>query len=193
VALLVVALAAEVNRNSPAVATVVAVVALLILPVLFWWRSAPLEAVGPLPGGDEQQVLQWIEDSVPDDAAFLINLEEGEAGWQPRDGGAWLPLYGQRPTVLQLGLPDDLLREAMEPDALDDEELRTRLSLQGVTHLYVGGNAGPLDSQALLEADWAQIAHRQGSAFVFELLPPQERPQSSLWGVEPSPTRTVFP
>ncbi len=156
-------------RHAPA--GVLTLLLLLTLPMLGWWRSAPLEIVGIQMGESERQALEWIPTSVPDDALFLINLREEDGTLKPTDGGAWLPVYAERTTVLERPLPAALLRRAMQPAALADPALRLELQEAGVTHIFIGAVGGPLDPLLLLNQPWAQLLHQEGDSYIFQLSP----------------------
>lgn len=145
---------------------------LLSLPILLWWRSAPLPTTPLSLTESDITVLSWADTGIRPDALFLINLriEEGEA--HATDSGLWSPMYAQRPTVLQRNLPVALLERAMQEDGLADPDLRQALQEAGVTHIYLGGTPSPLTPQDLLAQPWSRLAQQSGPAYLFELLPP---------------------
>lgn len=157
----------------------VALLALLALLPLLWWRSAPLlPQEGLQVTESEVNALQWPKQGTQGNALFLVNVQvEGER-LLPLDAGAWLPLYGERPTILQRRLPPELLAAAMVPGALADPALRRALSAAGVTHLYVRADSAPLDAAALLGQEWTRLSFQMGESYIFELPPPPPDPDS---------------
>ncbi|MBA3533110.1 MAG: hypothetical protein H0T73_14410 [Ardenticatenales bacterium] len=149
----------------------------LLLP-LVWWRSAPLPTEGILLRETDIMGLQWAQGSSQPDSLFLINVQVTEEGdVQPLDSALWLPLFGERPTILQREIDPALLARAMEPGALEDAQLRRELTDAGVTHLYMQISSGPLQPLELLGKEWVRLAYQAGDIYIFELPPPAPNPQ----------------
>lgn len=159
------------RRPSPS-NRVITAVALLSLPFLLWWRSAPLPAPPLSLTESDITVLSWADTGIRPDAIFLINLRVEDGAAHATDSGLWSPMYAHRPTVLQRTLPVALLERAMQPDGLADPDLRQALQEAGVTHIYLGGTPSPLTPQDLLTQPWSRLAQQSGPAYLFELLPP---------------------
>jgi hypothetical protein len=170
VAILLAAAAGWLARRSGRARVVLTTLVLLSLPLLLWWRSAPLEGSADIPTPSEVSVMEWARNGTPSTATFLINAEVDGDSVSPTGSGMWLPLYGNRSTILQGGIEPDLLARALEPGGLADEEVRESLRTAGVTHIFVGETGGPLRADDLLGQEWARVAFQSGSSYAFELL-----------------------
>jgi hypothetical protein len=170
VAILLAAAGGWLARRSKRARVVLTTLALLSLPLLLWWRSAPLEGSADIPTPSEVSVMEWARNGTPSTATFLINAEVDGDSVRPTGSGMWLPLYGNRSTILQGNIEPDLLARALEPGGLADEEVRESLRAEGVTHIFIGETGGPLRADDLLGQEWARVAFQSGSSYAFELL-----------------------
>jgi hypothetical protein len=170
IAILLAAAAGWLVQRSGRMRIVLTTLVLLSLPLLLWWRSAPLEGSADIPTPSEVSVMEWARNGTPSTATFLINAEVDDDSVSPTGSGMWLPLYGNRSTILQGGIEPDLLARALEPGGLADEEVRESLRAAGVTHIFVGETGGPLRADDLLGQEWARVAFQSGSSYAFELL-----------------------
>ncbi len=129
--------------------------------------------------------LAWVRENVPKDALFAARpwlwLGDIYAGV---DGGYWLPLLTDRPSVLTPALynigtdkasfdaANEMLAALAAATDLGDPDLRARLAAAGVTHLYIGprdGNGFQIDR--LRHSPHARLLYEQDGAAIFEFLP----------------------
>ena len=143
----------------------------LSLPLLLWWRSAPIESDTHTLTQQEINGLMHAAMGVKADTLFLINVEVTDEQVEPIDGGVWLPLYGPHETVLQRDIAPDILAQAMQLERLNDPAFRQTLQEIGITHIYLNVySAGPLRPNELLKQVWANLVHQAGPIYIFEFM-----------------------
>jgi len=144
---------------------------LLSLPLLLWWRSAPIKSNVHVLTQQEINGLIQAGMSVDSDTLFLINVQITEQNVEATDGGVWLPLYGPHDTVLQREIAPHILAQAMQLERLNDPSFRQSLQEIGITHIYLNAySAGPLHPNDLLKQAWANLVHQAGPIYIFEFM-----------------------
>ena len=142
-------------------AATLTVVSLMLTCLGLWHHLDIINPVTVLTEPEDLQALEWAGENTPEDSLFLVN----SMTWQGTihagsDAGWWLPLVAQRDTTLPCILyhqDDGSYRDAVNALANavenapspDDPELLALLQEAGVTHVFVGTKAGPMQPAEL--------------------------------------------
>jgi hypothetical protein len=161
----------------------------LVAPLLaagLWGAGNLAGVVNPtclLATASDVDALRWVQTHTPREATFLVNSKRWQGDMHVgTDGGYWLPALAQRraslpPLGYNHGSPADVdrvrrLAEDVESGlARDAARLRRRLLAEGITHVFVGTQGGPVHREMLLDAPGYRLAYDNGRAWVFEVVP----------------------
>jgi len=139
----------------------------ILNPVTIFATEADLEA------------LYWIEENVPEDAVFLINVTP----WQGRiyrgvDGGWWImPVTGRRtvlPPVLYGQGPFEFVKtinhRAQSISILGEtsSEMAAYLTNNSTTHVYIDEGNGSFQRNVLENCECADLVYSQNGVYIFE-------------------------
>ncbi len=155
-----------------------------VLALVGCWRHVDIiNPVTVLATADDVRAMEWIEQSVPDDALFLINTRQWQGElWVGADGGWWIPVISGRQVTLPCVLyqqgdaayRDEILSLASAVEAapsVNDSGLLTRLVERGVTHVYVGATGGRLVLADLDPSPHYRLIYSGGPVRVYEFVP----------------------
>jgi len=128
-----------------------------------WGFLDTLSIVNPvtvLATAEDVKALRWIQENVPAEARFLINVEPWAYGlYRGSDGGWWIPLIGHRATILPPGIAYgqrvdaegqrfvlEVKRVAEQARAIDGCTARFWQFVRehAITHIYIGARGGRL-------------------------------------------------
>jgi hypothetical protein len=139
------------------------------------------------------RAMDWIRANTPQSSRFLVNsfLAYGDTLVAGSDAGWWLPLLTVRESTLppinyssETGpRPDYLewtneLTVAIQERGLEDPQVLDLLEARGVSHVYIGQQAGRVGNpgQPLLQAGFIsksphfRVAYHQDRVWIFEFL-----------------------
>ena len=156
---------------------------------------------------DDVTALEWIKESTPSNAVFLVN----EQIWQGQtyvgtDGGYWIPnLTGRRTTMPIVFYVEGSPAYVADVNSLaqviaagpnpDDPEFLALLRRHGVTHVYIGAKGGPLSLQRLQASNYYKPVYNSGTAWIFVVRypegansPPSE-PATSIYRLDGTASR----
>jgi hypothetical protein len=130
------------------------------------------------------QAMAWIRANIPPSARFMVNLFHlnfAERHVVGSDAGYWLPYLTGRAAVTMPIMFDN--ERASTPDLVDrlvaldqlkghltSPEAIAELQRQGITHVYVGMNGGPISAVELIKSPNFKLVYQNQAAYVFELV-----------------------
>jgi len=105
------------------------------------------------------EALAWIQENIPSDARFLINVKRWQGNvYRGTDGGWWIPLLSHRATVLPPGVLyawgsrryrlkiKEIAEQVREIDGCTSEFWKF-VQEQHITHIYIGAKGGTLQAR----------------------------------------------
>ncbi|MBI5943777.1 MAG: hypothetical protein HY864_05360 [Chloroflexi bacterium] len=103
---------------------------------------------------------RWIENYLPESAVILIASSQTPTRSYGVDGGAWItPLTGIQ----------TVMRSNQTP--FNTKAIFEELCLQGITHIYAGGNAARFHVEEIASTSWYAIRFNTPGAYLYELTP----------------------
>lgn len=130
----------------------------------------------------DKDALHWIEQNVPQEAKFAVNVQHWQgATYTGVDGGYWLTTLTGRASIIPPAIYTTVLQREQASQinqfleiwsrvtSLDDLSLRTLLIQQGITHLYFGAKPGTLQPSALFGKEYTKLLYTKDSVYVFRL------------------------
>jgi hypothetical protein len=173
------------------------VIAVLFLAICVWGAAVQTRLIRErshaLVTDPDLEAFAWVEENLPEDAVFLVNMMTAGGGGAlaGTDAGWWLPYYTQRESVLPPFLfisektksPDlrtDLidLATALETLGPADPAVLERLNAFGVTHVYLGQRQGSVNSKgvrieigALLDDAHFDLLYHENRVWIFAYTP----------------------
>jgi hypothetical protein len=128
----------------------------------------------------DEPAIDWIRESTPGDARFLVNPAPWSAYmYAGHDGGYWISPLARRQTVpppvlYGLGSREEIdainrVCAAVGNLAQDPAALWSLLRKWGITHLYIGARGGVLSAKALDNSEYFSTVYTGDGAWVFEV------------------------
>jgi len=163
-----------------------AVAAVLIAAAAAWGAWTMRDIVTEktvLAGAKDLKAIEWVRANVPKGARFAVRSQPWNQGtWIGRDGGYWLTVLTDRESVLPPALYP-MIRDRREVEKIDafhrlfseaatlEGPIEKALLDAGVTHLFIGEAAGPLDAASVRRSPLARPVYEDGPVAVFEIRP----------------------
>ena len=136
-----------------------------------------------LAGAKDLKAIEWVRTNVPRSARFAVRSQAWIQGtWIGRDGGYWIPVLTDRESVLPPPLYS-MIRDRREIERIDafhrlfseaatlEGPIEKALVDAGVTHLFIGEAAGPLNAESVRRSPLARTVYEDGPVAVFEIRP----------------------
>jgi hypothetical protein len=127
------------------------------------------------------KAIEWLSANTPRNARFAVRSQLWIQGtWIGRDGGYWIPVLTDRESVLPPALYP-MISDRREIERIDafqrlfsnaaslEGPIEKALADAGVTHLFIGEAAGPLDSMSVRRSPLAHAVYEDGPVAVFEI------------------------
>lgn len=160
----------------------------ILLPLLalitwgLWQTRSVVNASTILVDKADVKALEWIQNSTPPDANFLINVSPWQAGiLRGVDGGWWItPLTGRStflpPALYPLGpqkYVDQINQLAGRVSQLTGctAELRNIIETAGVTYVYIHDGKGNLTSESLINCPGMIELYNQQGVHIYRVFP----------------------
>lgn len=157
---------------------------LMSAALLVWGMGQSVDIVNPvtvLATEADVAAMSWIEQHTPQTAVFLI----GATPWQNRiyrgtDGGWWIPLLTGRRTVLPPGIfyswGDDATIGNVEAVGQQvatltgcDAAFWELVRAQGVTHIYIGPQGGPLKPAWFVSCAGVELLYQERGVYIYRI------------------------
>lgn len=138
------------------------------------------------------EAIHWIDQHIPQDARFFINVTPWLAGtFRGVDGGWWItPLTG-RLTMLPPVLYASGDREyILDINALAEKasriegcspELWNIFTQEGITHVYLNDDKGRLHASSLKSCPFVVLVYEQDGVAIYRVVPPKASSPESQW------------
>lgn len=174
----------------PFVGAVVGIGALIAVSV--WgvrWQERLIETQYQLFTPADDRAMNWIRESTPPDARFLVNMfpAYGDSLVVGSDGGWWIPLLTQRQTTLPpitygseraatTGFARQInsFAKSLRDNPLPSDEGLALCRAAGIRYIYSGAHSEQIDKfdvEKLRESPALNVVYEEDGVVIFEILP----------------------
>lgn len=156
-----------------------------LLAIVVWGAWETRDLIKPqtqLASAADLRAIEWIDQHLPPDARFLINVTHWQYGaYRGVDGGWWIGPLTRRETLLPPVLytmgekayvrqVNDLARQTSQLRGCTPE-FWNLVGSAGATHIYLGPVAGPLRPESLENCSGLERVYQEGGISIFRLTP----------------------
>ncbi|MBV9786893.1 MAG: hypothetical protein JOZ51_01875, partial [Chloroflexi bacterium] len=163
-----------------------------LIGVSLWgvrWQEQLIETQYQLFTPADDLAMEWIRESTPPDARFLVNMfpAYGDSLVVGSDGGWWIPLLTQRQTTLPpitygseraatTGFAKQInsFAKSLRDNPLPSDEGLALCRAAGIRYIYSGAHSEQIDKfdvEELRESPALNVVYEEDGVVIFEILP----------------------